>query len=203
MRSFTKTVSSFKFQVSSGSRKKPHHGGTERTEKVQIRDLNFHYRLGGRTCCVYSISILFGLLLRLLIRCQLERQRKIKTSPCPPCLRGELTLLFFGKDSQIVPCHFLGLRDTENPEHGRSNVLQRAIGTQGEAARVALELSRRDRMFGHYDERHGIRGVRRLRTARGRIDHLLGIAVVGSDDHGSAALTECRVDLAQAAVNGL
>ena len=120
----------------------------------------------------------------------------------PLCLCGVLVFhLSFGQHSQIVSRHFLGLRDTENPEHGRRNVLQRAIGTQGEAARISLELPRRDCMLRHHDERHGIRGMRRLRTARSGIDHLLGVAVVGGNDHGAATLPERRVNLAQAAVN--
>ena len=49
-------------------------------------------------------------------------------------------------------------------------------------------------VFGGNDERHRIGGVRRLRSAGRRIDHLLGVAVIGSDDHRPAALPQraCR-----------
>ena len=73
-------------------------------------------------------------------------------------------------------------------EHGRRDVLQRAVGTQGEAARVAFEIGRGDGVFGGDDERYRISGVRSLRAAGCGIDHLLGVAVVGGDDHRSSAL---------------
>ena len=44
--------------------------------------------------------------------------------------------------------------------------------------------------------------MRGLRAAGGRVDHLLGVAVVGGDDHGSAGTLEGSIDLAEAGING-
>ena len=51
-------------------------------------------------------------------------------------------------------------------------------------------------------ERHGVGGVRRVRTAGQQIDHLFGIAVIGGDERGAACFTypfsdpaETRVDV--------
>src|SRR5271165_6713479 len=50
----------------------------------------------------------------------------------------------FREDPQVMPGHLFRLGDAQNAQHGGRNVLQRAIGTEREAARIALEVGRCD-----------------------------------------------------------
>ena len=61
---------------------------------------------------------------------------------------------------QIVAGHFFGLGNSEHPEHGRRNVLQRTVGLQRKLLAV----------FGNHDERNGICGVSGVRTAGLRVN---------------------------------
>src|SRR5271157_3266955 len=99
---------------------------------------------------------------------------------------------------QIMPRHLFRLRDAEHAQHGRRNVLQRAVRTKREAARVSPEVGRCDRMLRCDDEWHWVGRMRGLRAAGCRIDHLFCVAVVGGDNHRTAMSPQGGVNLAQA-----
>ena len=73
--------------------------------------------------------------------------------------------------AQIVPGHFLGLRDTQHAQHGWRNVTQRAIWLQRKLLAIC----------GDDNEGHRIGGVRGVRAAGFRIDHHFGVSVIGGD----------------------
>ena len=62
------------------------------------------------------------------------------------CDNQRLLLRFVGDYPQIVPRHLLGLRDTKHSQHGRSDVLQRAVRLQGEPPSIAFEPCGRNRV---------------------------------------------------------
>src|SRR4051812_15063520 len=97
----------------------------------------------------------------------------------------------FERLPQVSPGHLLRLRDAEKTKHGRRNVLQGAILSQPEAAGV----SRTD------NQRNRIGRVGSVRPAGCRIDHHLGIAMVGRNDQGSAPATNRFVNTMKASVN--
>src|ERR1700680_4763815 len=78
--------------------------------------------------------------------------------------------------AQIAPRHLLWLPNPQNPQQRRRDAPQRATLFEPQRA-----------IFLQENKRHRIRGVVSVRTARHRIDHRLGIAVVRSDDPGAAA----------------
>ena len=59
------------------------------------------------------------------------------------------------------------------------------------------------RIVADQDYRHRVGGMRGVRPPRSRIDHQLGVAVVGGDQHRSAPLLESLVDTPQAGINRL
>src|SRR5438876_9060759 len=93
---------------------------------------------------------------------------------------------------QIVAGHFFGLGNSEHPEHGRRNVLQRTVGLQRKLLAV----------FGNHDERNGMCGVSGVGTAGLWVDHHFSVAVVGGDKHGAAFGSHSQFNSAEAGVHG-
>jgi len=91
-------------------------------------------------------------------------------------------------DAMIAPSGF-GLADMPRVGLGREPWLVLA--------------ARGHRLFGTYDEGHRVGGVRSLGTASRRVNHLLGIAMVGGDNHRPPTLSECGMNLSQAVVDRL
>ena len=56
--------------------------------------------------------------------------------------------------------------------------------------------------FAYVDHRHGVGGVRCVRATSGRVDHLLGVAVVGGDEPASAFFAQGFLDASELGVHG-
>src|SRR6185369_1766460 len=90
-----------------------------------------------------------------------EYVARIEHHPCYPWL----------KFSQIAARHLSWLLEPEQTEQRGRDVFERAACSQ----------LRADRLFIDQMKRHGVRCVRRVWAAGGRIDHLLGVAMIGGD----------------------
>src|SRR6185503_4530698 len=75
---------------------------------------------------------------------------------------------------QIFPCHLRGLWQAEKSQHRGRNIFQRPAFAQ--AAPI----------IAYQNYRHRVRRVRSEYLSRHRINHLLGVAVIGGDYHNPA-----------------
>ena len=87
--------------------------------------------------------------------------------------------------------HFFRLLLAQDAQDRRGDVLEGAVGAEFHAAVV-----------GHQDERHGIGGVVSVGAVRDRVDHGLGVAVVGADDPGAFMSAQNLIDAGEAGVDG-
>lgn len=78
--------------------------------------------------------------------------------------------------AQVAPGHLCGLVDAEESEHGGGHVFERATFAKCEPARGFVDE----------EEGDGVGGVRGVRVARARVDHLLTVAVIRRDDRATA-----------------
>lgn len=92
--------------------------------------------------------------------------------------------MHLGVHKQALTGHFFGLRKTHNGQTRRRDIRQAALVT----GNVELTLVASD------DERHGVGRVGGVRRTSVRIDHLLGVTVVGGDGEDVAGFLACIVD---------
>src|SRR3989338_279319 len=109
-------------------------------------------------------------------------------NPWPKEYAGATPLLpaMIRRDSQVASSHLGGLRDAGNGQQSWSDVAQGAALAQADGVAIGR----------NQQEGNRVGGVVGVRAAGYRINHQLGVAMVGGDDHSAARALQRRVDAA-------